>query len=201
MRSMKLAVGAVALAIVAGLLLLGAASLVQAQTPGGDGSVRQRHQELLAQKLGISVEQLQSAQKAVRDQLIDEARASGKITEDKAARLKSREPGAFARGRIGGLKAIVNNVLEAAASATGVSREEIKSGLKGGQSLAEIAGAEGITREQLKSRMQADLQRRIQEAQANGTISQEQATRLIDALDQHLDQVIDRKGGARKSVR
>src|SRR5687767_4747354 len=89
----------VASAVVAfGIVSLGSGGAF-AQTPGD--SPRARHNELLAQKLGISVTQLEAAQKAARDQMIDDALAAGRITAEQAAKLKSAEPGEL-RGAIFG---------------------------------------------------------------------------------------------------
>ena len=196
-----LATGVVALSVVS----FSGAATAQTPVPGGD-DLRTRHQELLAQKLGISVDKLTEAQKAVRDQLIDEAVAAGKLTADQAAKLKAGEPGELRgifREKLGekrgdlrdGVKAIVTNVFEAAAKVIGVDESQLKQDLSSGKSLVDIAGAKGISRDQLKAGMTTELKADIAAALAAGTIDQTMADRLTQALDRRIDAVIDGKMG------
>jgi ribosomal protein S20 len=190
--------GATAAVIAAGVVLggvLAVGSVAQAQTPGDKESLRSRYEELLAQRLGISVAQLQAAQKGARDQMIDEAVSRGVITSEQAEKLKSAPPGSLP-GRIrAGARGVVFGILEAAAKVIGISQDEVKTGLQNGQSLTQIASGKGVGRDALKSGMQAELRAKVQEALAKGTINQAQADRLLQGLDQHLDGIIDRTGG------
>ena len=188
-----LATGVVALSVVS----ISGAVNAQTPTPKSD-DMRTRHQELLAQKLGISVDKLSEAQKAVRDQLLDEAVVAGKLTAEQAAKLKAGEPGELRgifrdkRGDLrDGVKTIVTNVFEAAAKVIGIDAAKLEAGLSSGQSLAEVAAANGVSRDQLKSGISTELRADIASALAAGTIDQARADRLTQALDQRIDAVID----------
>ena len=80
----KWGLGAFGLAAVVGVIALGASVLggvAQAQEPPGEGSsFQEQYQEALAEKLGVSVDELQAAQEAARSQMIDDAVASGRMS-------------------------------------------------------------------------------------------------------------------------
>src|SRR5439155_11313656 len=99
-------------------------------TPGAKGQARERYEELLAQKLGITTQQFQTAQKATLDQLIDEAVAAGRLTPDQAARLKSKDlngkTGLHLGQLSGRVKTAVGDVLDAAAKTIGISKDDLK---------------------------------------------------------------------------
>ena len=201
MRFVKWGIAALGLLLVSGVVAFSVVSFTgtaQAQGPGGE-TARTRYQELLAQKLGISVAQLETAQKAARDQMIEEGLAAGKITTAQAAELKALQPGEFRRGVLGrvrdGAKHVMSNILDAAATVIGIDREQIKTGLQSGQSLSQIAAAKGVSRDQLEAGLMRELRSDIQDALAKGTISQVQADKLLNGLEQRIDQIIDRTGG------
>lgn len=198
MGFVKWGLAGLAMAVTAGVLVFGVVKPGDSASAQENQDKRDRYEQALAAKLGISVDQLDAAQKAARDQLIDDAVAAGKLTQDQADKLKSIEPGdrGALRGKIGrGAVAVVKNVFQAAAEAIGVSPEDLKTGLRSGQSLTDIAQAKGIDRATLKSKMTDILSQDITDAENAGKITSEQADRLNQALDAHIDQVIDHKGG------
>ncbi len=209
--------GALGALVAAGVVAVSVASFsgaAFAQTPKNGDDTRARYEELLAQKLGISVDSLTEAQKAVRDQLVDEAVAAGKLTAEQAEKIKAGELGAL--GRFGGpggfgpfgemrgdhknggpgiAKEVISSVFEAAAKVIGIDESQLRQDLASGKSLVDIAGAKGVSREQLKTGMTTDLKADIAQAQADGVIDQAMADRLTQALEQRLDDVIDGKAG------
>jgi hypothetical protein len=166
----------------------------QAQEPPREG-LRGRYTEKLADGLGISVEELRTARKAARDEIVDAALANGKITAEQAARLKAMEPGEM-RGRLRqGVGRIMLNIFEAAAKVIGIDQSELRSSLENGQSLAQVAEANGIGSGELASGMASELRARVQTALAAGTITQEMADRMLEGLDERIERLIDATGG------
>ncbi|MPZ49817.1 MAG: hypothetical protein GEU75_11085 [Dehalococcoidia bacterium] len=165
-------------------------------------------EEALAGKLGVSVEILKAAQKAAFEQAINEAVAAGRLTEQQGERLKSRAgdrgfPG-FGRGP-GMAKAAGKGIIEAlrtalsaAAEVIGISEDELKQELRSGKSVAEIAAANGVERDDLEEELTDALKAAIAAAQADGKITAEQAARLTNALEEHIDKAIDHKGGLKE---
>jgi polyhydroxyalkanoate synthesis regulator phasin len=186
---------AAALAVAVGVVVFavaGGSGDAQATGPGDN-----RYQELLAEKLGISVEELQAAQKAARDALIDEKVAAGDLTEEQAERLKNREPGAF-RGlgpRLGArVFHALKDVLGAAAEVIGVTPEEARQGIANGNSLVEQAQAKGISEADLKASVLKKLEAQIDEAVNNDKLTEEQATRIKEGLEEHIDRFLNAEG-------
>ncbi len=110
-------------------------------------------QQYLADALGISTEQLQSAQETVRNDIIDQAVTDGTITQEQADQLKAGE-------RIPGLH------MPGGPEMDNVDREAL------------LAGALGITVEELDAAQTAAHDAAIAAAVADGTITQEQADRM-----------------------
>jgi polyhydroxyalkanoate synthesis regulator phasin len=210
MKILKWGLAALAILVLAGVIGFGVlASSGRASaddtatatpTPGAKGPGRERYEELLAQKLGITAQQLQTAQKATLDQLIDEAVAAGRLTPDQAAKLKSRDlngkPGLHLGQLKGRVKTAVGDVLDAAAKTIGISKDDLKSNLKQGKSLTQIAADHKVSRDQLKSGITTEIQGQIQAGVASGKLTQQQADKLSAGLSSHLDKIIDRTHGA-----
>ena len=131
------------------MLALGATSAPAADKPSVADDV--------AQRLGITSERLQAAFKASLTARVDAALAAGKLTPEQAAKLKERIAGAkglglgVKRGFAAKQRALVKRVgaktksLGAAADYLGLTREELRTELQGGKSLAQVATAEGKT--------------------------------------------------------
>ncbi|HEY7295934.1 MAG TPA: hypothetical protein VH916_12890, partial [Dehalococcoidia bacterium] len=171
----------------------------------------QQHETVLAQKLGISPQQLQTAQKAARDQLIDNAVAAGKLTKAQGDALKSghkpsggaggsRGPGA--RGALpGGLSNGITDAVKAAAAALNLTPEQLQTSLRGGQSLAELAQSKGIGRDGLRAAIMASVQNDVNAAIRDGKITAQQGTTIIDQVSKGLDRLLDAKLGQRGNNR
>ncbi len=122
----------------------------------GEGALLGDQQQYLADALGITVEELQSAHESVRDAIIDQAVADGTLTPEQADQLKAGE-----RLRIPGLR------------------------MKGGPDMAGdvdrdalLADALGITVEELDAARNTARDAAIADALANGTVTQEQVDRM-----------------------
>lgn len=177
----------------------------------------QQHETILAQKLGISLQQLQTAQKAAKDQLIDQAVAAGKLTKPQADALKSgqkpsggqRGPGGpggagvpGARSLPGGLRDGIGDATKAAATALNMTPQELRAALRNGQSLSELAASKGIGRDGLRAAIMASVQNDVNAAVRDGKITAQQGTVIIDQVSKGLDRLMDLKmGGPGRSNR
>jgi polyhydroxyalkanoate synthesis regulator phasin len=213
MKLAKWAFGGIALFTAAGAIAFGAVTLrsdASAQTPGPGGGTADvsRHDEILAQKLGVSVDELRTAREETRDQLIDEAVAAGKITAEQGARLKEAKLGEFLM-KIGALHEKLGNAngslrigvagvvtsLDAAADLMKISREQLATELRSGKSLAQVASDHGVTRDQLKAALLGEAKTKLDEAVRNGRMTQAQADEAYAALQNRIDAMVDRVGG------
>jgi predicted DNA-binding protein (UPF0251 family) len=191
-------VAAAAIAAVIGYAVISDRGTASADTAGGTAS---RLEELLAQKLGISVEALQAAQKGARDQLADELLAAGTITQAQADRIKSSDvssgfPRAFGfGGRPGGglMKAEVN-VAQITADLSHIDLPTLRSELSQGKSLAQVADEHGVSRDTLKNAI-LDAEKSALSAQvAKGNITQAAADEAQQRFSDRVDALIDSTG-------
>ena len=203
LRMMKWGLGAIGVGV-AGLIAVTALGLggASAQTPSpADADGPGRYAELLAEELGISVEELNEARLNARNAAIDEAVDAGKLTEEQGEELKSRELGEGIRmhfgDRPGGkvMKAIVN-VFQSAAEIVGVPVEELRERIAGGESLVEIAQSKGISEADLKADLVEKLTADVNAAVANGTMTQERANQVLENIDEMIERAINHEGGA-----
>lgn len=190
------------LAIVAVLVLAGAAvAFVSAQTdtavPGTDFVAR------LAEKLGISQDKLQAAIDETQLDMVDEAVAEGRLTDEQANRIRDRiESGeglfpfggfgkGFALGRgIGHLGASVNDV----ADFLGMSVDELRAAMADGQSLAQVADSQGVGADKLKEYLVGQVEESVAQAVKDGRITQTQADEILANAPDRIEQMINQEG-------
>lgn len=168
-----------------------------AQSRGWDER-RGGHDELLAEALGITVEELQSAREEAAAAAIDRAVAEGLITEAQAEMLQERG----ARGLRGGMPPHFFGLEESAidpqallADALGVTVEELAAAQDAAQDAALAQAVEDgrITQEEadqiqarqalhpyFQERMQTAYGEAVQQALEEGVITQAQADQLLE---------------------
>lgn len=203
MRIIKWGLAAMGLLVISGVIafgLLSANGTASAQTPEGKSEERRaRYEELLAQKLGVSVQTLQTARTSARNQMIDEALAAGKITQEQADKMRNMEPGELRKGRLERVKDRVHgaavNIFQAAAKTIGVSNDELKTQVQSGQSLAQVANAHNMTTEQLKTGITTEIATQLSTAVSAGKMTQAQADAISQRVSQNLDEIVNRSGG------
>ena len=157
--------------------------------------------DTLAENLGISREQLDVALRQTGLDLVDQALADGRITEDEAARIReaieSGELPFFFGGGHGfhrGPGFCPGANLEEIAEFLGVEREVIVGGLQDDESLAQIAEANGSSRDALVDFLVGKVEERVNEAVANERITQEQADEILANAEERINELVDREG-------
>jgi hypothetical protein len=184
-------VGTAALAVGGGTALAG--------KDGGDKSSRcQERLTRIAERRGITVEQLQAGVKARLLARVDAAVAAGRITSDQAARLRDRiESGTLCSGALRHkLHHGVHQLLAGAANFLGLTRAELRAQLPG-TSLAELAVKQGKSVDGLEAALLAPAKDRLARAVAAGTISQAQADRRLERLSKLVERLVTRTFPAR----
>lgn len=124
---------------------------------------------LLAETLGISVDDLQAARQRVQADAIDQALADGKITEEQVAMMEAHQ-------------ALQNYMQkdEMIAKALGITVDELDAAKEDGQRLPELMEELGIEPEDFKADMQALREEILQQAVQEGVITQEQADQMLE---------------------
>ncbi|MCC6238020.1 MAG: hypothetical protein IT299_10650 [Dehalococcoidia bacterium] len=192
-----------------------AAGVAYAQTPT-ETTRQQRAEEQLnrfAQNLGVDATRVKEAIKQTALQHIDEALAAGNLTAEQAQQAKDAINsgefpgmggfgfGGFKGGRgdgghggpggFGGLGGVMKQGSEALATFLGVSADTLRTELQG-KSLADVATAHGKSADQLKAFLTSEAEKKAQEAVTAGKLTQDQATKMLDAMKANLDEMITR---------
>lgn len=151
----------------------------------------------LAERLGISEDELKTAIKDAGNETVDEAVAAGNLTQEQANRLKERiEEGGFPfmfgqHPRIGGAIALH----QAAADILGVTPAELMEELRDGASLAEVAEAHGKSVDGFKAGLLAAVKTQLDTLVTDGRLTQDQADQLYQRLEENIDTIINAERG------
>jgi hypothetical protein len=175
----------------AAALVIGGGTAFASKDGGGDKAAR--CQELIAriaERRGLTVEQLQAQVKVRLLARVDAALAAGRITSDRAAMLRDRiEHGTLCSGALRAkLRHGVRHLLAAAADYLDLTKDELRAQLPG-TSLAALAQNEGKTVDGLEAAMLAPAKERLAHAIAGGTITQAQADKRLARLEQLVDRL------------
>ena len=197
--SKKVVLGATAL-----LMLAGAAGAVAAtQSSTGPAAQAQAYMNDLAGRLGVTPAALTAAIKAADSDRIDAAVAAGRLTQAQATALKARIQasagaplfGAFGRDGLGrhGFGGGAGGTVGAAATYLGITDATLRSELRAGQSLAQIATATpGKTVAGLKAAIIAAATTGLNAATSSGQITSTQEQQRLSALSSRIDALLQR---------
>ena len=206
-KKLTFTAGAAAAALlVAGL---GAAGAIAASDVFSPSEERKAVIDDAASQLGVEPAELSDALKQALKNRIDEALDDGRLTQEQADELKERidaddYPLLFGRGGHGGPGGFGRHghfeVLATAASFLGMTEAELREELQD-KTLAEIAKEQGKTAAGLVQQLVATQTKRIDEAVADGKLSEEQAAGLKAELTERMEALVDgelrRPGGGR----
>lgn len=205
------AAGSIVLAGVAGVA--GATGYASAQTPSStpDAAKHQKRTEhrdaflsRVAANLGVTLDQLKQAYKSAAIQAVDDALASGEITQQQAdqakAKIESGE-GAGLRKLLGGghgrvrarVERLRDGIVKSAATALNMTPDELKAQLKSGKSIADVAGANLAA---VKTQITNDAKTKLDAAVAAKKLTQEQADKALQKLNDSLDKILSKTRGA-----
>lgn len=191
----KLIIAAAAVAV----LVLGAVAVGSAVTTAqeGDGLVGS-FLARVAEKLGVSEDELKTAIDEARDETIDEAVAEGRLTEEQGERLKERaEEGVFPflRPLLGGPRLHGHwHLMAAAAEVLDITRADLIEQLRDGKSLAEVAEAQGMSVEDFKTALLDKIKAQLDELVADSDLTQERADDIFQRTEENIDDIVSGEG-------
>ena len=192
-RMRSLVVGAVLLAV-----CVGAGAAIAATKDVFDPREEQEaFQAAVAEKLGVTTAELQTAYKEAALEQLDAAVADGRLTEEQADAIRERiEAGDFLGPHFGfgfGLKHHLGGGpgLEGAADYLGLTEAELHERLRNGQTLAEIAEAEGKSVSGLEQALLTAAKARLDEAVADGRIPAAQRDELLERVEAKIDALVN----------
>lgn len=134
--------------------------------PGFEGELN--YDEFLAKELGISVTELQSARQAARQAMMQEAVDEGLITEEQYEMMQARA-------------ALAEYIDQEAltAQALGISVKELQAAREDGKSMRDLLDEQGLDMLDFRNNLKAAYQEAVQQAVADGVITQEQADQFL----------------------
>jgi hypothetical protein len=206
MTRKRLVVLAASLAVVAVLAVGGFATVFAAGSPtstSADPSSRaQTFLDRLATNLGISTDRLQQGLKDTANQYVDQALANGRITQQQADAAKQR----IANGNglspfthfLGRRDAALDKLRLASwqdiATALNMSPQDLKSQIQSGQTLKQIIESHNMTVDDVVSSVVSQVKTQLDAKVSSGTITQDQETKILDALQTRLTNLINNGG-------
>jgi hypothetical protein len=139
----------------------------------------------IAERRGVTVDQLEAAVKARLLARIDAAEKAGRISPERAASLRERvsEGSLCAAAAKARARFAVRGMLRAAAGFLGLDRTELQAQLPG-TSLAALAEKQGKSVAALEVAMVAPAKAHLGTAVTNGRLTQARADALLDRLEQ-----------------
>ncbi|MBE2316663.1 hypothetical protein DVA67_011800 [Solirubrobacter sp. CPCC 204708] len=163
----------------------------------------------VAKRLNVTREQLDTALKGAAEARIDAAVAAGRLTQAQGEAAKQRlsstqglpfpglvKPALPGRGggpgfgHGGGLHFRFGGA-EGAAEYLGLSEEELRTQLRDGKSLADIAKAENKSVEGLKAAIKAEFTERLDQAVKDGRLTQAERDEFASKLDERIDDIVN----------
>ncbi len=187
MRLNRHAVGALA---ATATLVVGGGTALAASSDGSRGNRCEERLAKAAEKRGVSVEQLQAEIKAKLLERIDAAEKAGRLSKERAAKLRDRVEAASICGghqhvRVG---FGAHGMLKAAASFLGLDKSELRTQLPG-NSLVGLAAKQGKSEAALEAAMVAPAKERLAKAVAAGKVSQARADQALERLEKLADRL------------
>ena len=152
----------------------------------------------VAAKLGIGEDKLTTAVDQAYDETHDEAVAAGSLTQAQADSLKARGydfapqlgPQFGGHGSMGGVR-----IVDAAATALGMSVDDLTAKLKDGKSLADVATAQGISTDKLTTDLLGQVKTQLDSLVSEGKLTQEQADSSYTQTAGNIDQIVNDTSG------
>lgn len=163
---------------------------------GEDAGPVQTFVSRLAGKLGVSEDQLTTAVKDVELEMVDEALAEGRITQEQADRMRERIENGDLRfpggpGPHPSACVVAGRYVYLTAEALGIEESAVIGGLKEGKSLVQIAADNGMRVDEFKAALTAQVEEHLAEKVADGDITEEQADRMLAMFNENVDRVIN----------
>jgi hypothetical protein len=170
-------------ALVGAVALLAGGGAALGASAGGDHSARcDQRLARIAERRGVSVEQLEASIQARLLARIDAAEKSGRISGERAAKLRERvSDGSLCATRHVRARITIRGMLRAAAGFLGLDRQELRAELPG-DSLASLAAKQGKSKADLEAAMLAPAKARLAKAVASGKLAHARADALLERL-------------------
>jgi hypothetical protein len=204
-------VGIVTLVAIVGAAAVGAVALAQDSGNGTNAPFNfgEKLREAIANALGISVDQYDSAVDTAQKQVLDEAVAGGYLTQDQADRMQERMDQGFGPGFGGGfmgprgdmpgwgmshggfMGGSENSLMSVAADKLGMTVSELATELRSGKSIADVAQEKNVDTQTIVDAYLAQLKSNLDQAVTNGRITQAQADSMLQQATENAPDMLN----------
>ncbi len=194
----KIGIGVVALIALAAVTV----GFVGAQTDDDGNGPLGNFVGKLAENLGITQDELEATINETQIEIVDEKVADGTLTEDQAAQLRERiesgEGGFFGpllrhkQGMHHGGGGFSHGA--DIAEFIGVTPEELRAAIEGGQSVVQVAEANGVSEQELTDYLLGEIETKLAEAVESGRIDQATADEKLAGAADKIAECINREG-------
>jgi hypothetical protein len=183
-----------------GVVGLGSVAFAQSNDdPGWAFDYRTKVRGAIADILGITVEEYNSAVETAESQVIDEAIADGWLTEEQAKQMQERleQNDGFAgpgmgrgsgmgpgMGQLGTPQIEHDSFLSVAAELLGLSETDLQSAMQEGKTTAELAEEKGVDAQEIVDEYVARYTEQLNQAVQSGDITQGQADSMLENATQ-----------------
>jgi hypothetical protein len=213
--------GIATLIAILGVVVAGAVAYADDEgTNGFPFDFGQRFKEAIDEILGISVEDYDAAVEQAQGQVVDEAEAEGWLTEEQAELFRWRMeqapdggmrgmmPRGFMGPHVGFMGRGGDSLLSVATDQLDMSLTDLLTELQAGKSIADVAGEQGVDPQAIVDAYVDDLAEDLNEAVADGDMTQTQADWQLEKAQERATEQIDatwedgfRGGGRRGPMR
>lgn len=192
-----------AAAAVAATAAIGVGASVMAQTPVPGTDTGKSMVDRVAEKLGISSDELSVAIESSAFEAIDERVAAGQLTQEQADALKERiaelpddaliGPAGHGFGGHGpGGHVMRIFIAEGLADFLGITQQQLRTELQAeGATLASVAEAHGKSRDELKTFITGEFEAKLAERVAAGDLTEADADERLAEHSERIDAMID----------
>ncbi len=174
----------------------GQASASATSTPTATNPYCEQYLQDLAKRLGVSVSTLQQDKLAAAEDVLAQLVKDGKLTQNQANTIKQRlqshqactgkGPGFPGQGIVlQSLRQYLPGAVNQVAQGLHLTANQLKAQLQSGKSLSDIATAQGVSSAQLHTIVTTAIQNAVNQAVSAGNLTQQQATALMQYLQQH----------------
>jgi hypothetical protein len=206
----KIAAGAAGLAVLAGAGGAYAATQQSSTaTPPDRAGEQKAFLDDLAKRLNVARDKLDAALKGAASDRIDAAVAAGRLTKEQGDEAKKRIASGVGLAPLGlrggggpgfghghgapgrpGFGFGPGMSLSAAAKFLGLSDDQLRTQLRAGKSLADLAKDKGKSTADLKAAMKSAIAAELDQAVKDNKLTADQRTKILAGIDQRLDSLI-----------
>lgn len=199
MKRLRIATIGAGAAILILTLVIGGTAFAQTESGPGD-SLGESFLDRLAENLGISRGELDDTIQQSGNEVIDDAVADGRLSEERAEILRQRlESGAPFMGFAGPHgpggphhgRNVLGFSLPVIGEELGMTVDELRAELADGATLSDVITTQGSSVEAVVDALVSEAEAKLDEAVANGRLSQERADEILANLPERLTERIE----------